>query len=105
MSSLKIYERVLSLHCVLVLFAAVVFSQAAAVELPSRSLSSAKQSLTITGLFYETSAGRNYLPAAIVAKAKRNGALNSSTKMADGRTISISIVPDGKNFNIGLSST
>jgi Alpha-glucosidases, family 31 of glycosyl hydrolases len=98
-------ERILTLPAVLLLFAGVIFSQAAAVELPSRSLSSAKRSLTVTDLFYETSAGRRYLPAEILAKAKRNGALNSSTKMADGRTISISIAPDGKNFNINLSAT
>src|SRR6476660_7247392 len=104
MSSLKMNGRILTFPAVLFLLAIAVHSQqTAAVELPSRSQSSAKRSLTVTGLFYETPAGRNYFPAEMMAKAKRNGALNSSTKIVDGRTISISIVPDGKNFNISLS--
>src|SRR4051812_22289149 len=105
MSSLKMNGRILTFPAVLFLLAIAVHSQqTAAVELPSRSLSSAKQSLAVTGFFYETSNGRNYLPAEMVAKAKKNGEL-SSAKMSDGRMISISIVPDGKNFNISLSAT
>ena len=97
-------ERILIFPAVLLLLAIVVHSQTGAVELPSKWLSSAKHSLTITGLFYKTSSGRNYLPDVMVAQAKRSGALNSIFKMADGRTVSISILPDGKNFNTSLSA-
>ena len=97
-------EKILFLPAILLVFTSLAYSQAGGIELPSKYLSSGKQSLTVSGLFYETSAGRNFLPPDIFAKAKKNGGLNSSAKMADGRTVTISIVPAGEDFNLSFTA-
>jgi len=97
-------EKILFLPAVVLVFSAFAYSQSGGVELPSKYLSSGKESLTVSGLFYETAAGRTSLPPDMVAKAKKNGSLNSSAKMADGRTVTVSILPDGKNFNLSFTA-
>lgn len=78
----------------------------AVIALPSKYLLSSfgKQALTLDGLFYETVSGRTRLSFALTAKAKKNGEISTSLKMADGRTIMLSILPVDSNFNIRLSA-
>ena len=97
-------EKLLFLPAFLLIFAALAYSQTGGIDLPSKYLSSGKQFLTVSGMFYETFAGRNFLPPDIVAKAKKGGSLRSSAKMADGREVTVSIVPDGKNFNLSFTA-
>ena len=97
-------EKLLFLPAILLIFAALAYSQTGGIDLPSKYLSSGKQFLTVSGMFYETFAGRNFLPPDIVAKAKKGGSLRSSAKMADGREVTVSIVPDGKNFNLSFTA-
>ena len=97
-------EKLLFLPAFLLIFAALAYSQTGGIDLPSKYLSSGKQFLTVSGMFYETFAGRNFLPPDIVAKAKKGGSLSSSAKMADGREVTVSIVPDGKNFNLSFTA-
>ena len=97
-------EKLLFLPAFLLIFAALAYSQTGGIDLPSKYLSSGKQIRTVSGLFYETFAGRNFLPPDIVAKAKKGGSLRSSAKMADGREVTVSIVPDGKNFNLSFTA-
>ncbi len=75
--------------------------------LPSKNLSSSsgKQALTVDGLFYETAAGRTMLPATLTAKMGRNGQLLANAKMPDGPTITISVKPNGGNFDIAFTAT
>src|SRR3569832_745504 len=70
----------------------------ASINLPSKELSDGS-SIRLDGFFYETSAGRIAFPAQLMTKAKKNGQLEAESKMADGRTLKISIMPEGKNFN------
>jgi len=102
-NSSKIKEKVLAIPAVLFVFIALGYSQTGGLELPSKYLSG-QGSLTVSDLFYETSAGRILLPRNLLTNSKKNGSLNSSAKMPDGRTVGLSIVPDGKNFNISLSA-
>lgn len=97
-------ERLLVIVAFLAAVTANVYSQSGGLELPSKLLSSQKHSLTISNLFYETSRGRMLLPQDIVTKAKTNGALNAATKMPDGRTITVSIVPNGNTFDLSLTA-
>lgn len=84
------------------------FAQTAEFTLPSKELSLAmgKQSLTISGLYYTTSAGTIVLPAALTAKSNnRKGWEFNSTINFDGRTININILPNGNDFDIKLTAT
>lgn len=81
----------------------------AVIVLPSKSLrpegqGAESRALKLDGLFYETASGRTVLPAEATAKAKKNGQLESQTKMADGRVVHVSVKPDGKNFVLSLSA-
>src|SRR5690349_11952738 len=97
-------EKLLVIVAFLAAVTANVYSQSGGLELPSKLLSSQKHSLTISNLFYETSKGRMLLPQDIVTKAKTNGALNAAAKMPDGRTITVSIAPNGKTFDLSLTA-
>jgi len=80
----------------------------AQLTLPSKYLAptSGRQSLAITDIYYETSNGRRMLlPPALSAGIKKNGRLDTSRKMPDGRTIKVSVTPIGKNFNIILTAS
>src|SRR5215218_9425666 len=75
----------------------------AVINLSSKNLSESSL-LRLDGLFYETAAGRIALPAALTVSPKKNGLLEAETKMADGRAIKLSIVPEGQNFNISFTA-
>lgn len=87
-------------------FALAVAAQTgqASVVLTSKNLSSGGR-LTLDSLFYETAKGRVSLPAALTAKAKKNGRFEAETKMPDGRTIKFVVEPNGNNFELGLTAT
>ena len=55
------------------------------------------RSLNLDGLFYETAKGRVYLPSSHTGKFKKAN-FENQIKMDDGRTISISVKHDGRNF-------
>jgi alpha-D-xyloside xylohydrolase len=78
----------------------------ALITLPSKSLSASfgKQVLTVDGLFYETAGGRTLLPAKLTARRSKTGRLEATTKMPDGRTVKISVLPTGRDFNISISA-
>jgi alpha-D-xyloside xylohydrolase len=108
--------RLLSL--VLTIFAGCTLSvaqvkdyQGAALVLESKHLAAAgnaasTRSLKIDGLFYETSAGRVMLPAAItnVATAINQKAWRGEGKMPDGRMVTLSVAPHDGNFEIQVSA-
>jgi alpha-D-xyloside xylohydrolase len=66
--------------------------------LPSRYLSAP---LLIDGFYYETSAGRVSIPVDIKAPGNT---LTRQVKTTDGRTVSISAIPERGNFTIRLSA-
>lgn len=82
-------------------------SNQARLTLPSKYLSPAggRQALLITDIYYETTNGTTALPKAFAHNIKKNGQLEASRKMPDGRTIKVSVRPEGKNFNISLTVT
>jgi alpha-D-xyloside xylohydrolase len=89
--------------------AAVQSEQQAVIILRSKSLLPEGQGaesrvLKLDGLFYETARGRTVLPAQATAAMKKEGQLESQTKMADGRVVNILVKPDGKNFVLRLSA-
>lgn len=63
-------------------------------------------SLKLDGLFYETAAGRTMLPAEIktTAEGVRDKEWQSQTKMPDGRVVSVTVKPEGKNFIFSLKA-
>ncbi|MFT3746537.1 MAG: glycoside hydrolase family 31 protein [Pyrinomonadaceae bacterium] len=91
---------------IIVLSIAVV-AQTAEFTLPSKQLSPAmgKQSLTIGAVYFTTSAGPVILPAELTAKAGKPGSFVSTVKSSDGRTIKLSVVPKGNDFDISLTAT
>ncbi len=56
----------------------------------------------IERLFYETASGRTLLPANLLARLQRSDFLKLELKMPDGRTIEVSRVPEGNNFNLSF---
>jgi alpha-glucosidase (family GH31 glycosyl hydrolase) len=103
MKKLILFELLLAIAA----FATAVSAQTngqPSISLPSRLLSSQKKALVLDGFFYETASGRTSLPASLTAKATPSGLLQASTKMTDGRTITLSVKPVGNDFNICLSS-
>jgi alpha-D-xyloside xylohydrolase len=61
------------------------------------------RSLKLDGLFFDTAAGRTFLPAELTGKVQ-NRQLDHQVKMADGRVVRISLVPAGKDFAIRLQA-
>ena len=61
------------------------------------------RALTLDGLFYETTNGRVTLPVRLTVKPQSNR-LESQTTMPDGRVVTVSVKPDGKDFNVRLSA-
>jgi alpha-glucosidase (family GH31 glycosyl hydrolase) len=62
-------------------------------------------SLKFDGLFYETAAGRTILPQALTAKARvTTSQWTNQIKMADGRSVKITVQPQGLNFKISLKA-
>jgi hypothetical protein len=67
----------------------------------------AGRALTLDGLFYETSAGRIPLPAALTRGAQTigTGRWTGETRMPDGRLIRVSATPRARTFDVALSAT
>ncbi|PYS36903.1 MAG: alpha-glucosidase, partial [Acidobacteria bacterium] len=57
-------------------------------------------------MFYETANGRTVLPAQLTkeASAIKNKQWSGQMRMPDGRTVSLSVLPQGKNFVIHLNA-
>lgn len=70
--------------------------------LPSKNVISGK--LVLDGLFYETANGRVFLNNQLNALPKKNWQLETEIKTSDGRTIKISVTPEGQNFNLSLTA-
>jgi len=64
------------------------------------------RSLKLDGLFYETAAGRTPLPAELTAAPGSTGnqRLKGQARMSDGRTVMLSVVPEGATFIIRLGA-
>ena len=60
-------------------------------------------SLTLDGMFYETNKGRVMLSAELKGKVD-NKQWSVEQKMADGRTVTVSVKPEGKDFNLSLQA-
>jgi len=62
--------------------------------------------LKLNGLFYETANGRRVLPAQLTTEASaiKNKQWSGQMRMPDGRTVSLSVLPQGKNFVIHLNA-
>jgi len=59
--------------------------------------------LRLDGLFLETDKGRTLLPTELVVKRRRGG-LEGKTTMADGRQVTVSVRPQGRNFMVRLQA-
>jgi alpha-glucosidase (family GH31 glycosyl hydrolase) len=57
----------------------------------------------IDGYFYETSAGRQYLPTLNPTQAS-DGSISAKVTMPDGRIVSFSLKPEGGNFEVSLTA-
>lgn len=64
------------------------------------------RSLKLDGLFYETATGRTMLPAEIKTRAEGvgNKHWDEQAKMPDGRTVNVSVRPEGKNFIVAMKA-
>src|SRR5207245_207970 len=76
-------------------------SGGAMLVLESNQLAGEKK-LRLDGLFFETANGRTMLPAELTkgAKAIKDKPWSGESRMADGRVVSVSVTPQGKNFVI-----
>jgi hypothetical protein len=91
--------------------AKVVSVKTATLQLKAPALSATTNglgTLRLDEIFYETEAGRAYLPfmlTALSGEATLDKVYFAQTTMADGRAIKISITPEGDNFNLKLSAS
>lgn len=78
----------------------------AGVVLHSRMATSGARTLRLSGLFYETAAGRTMLPASLDAEPQVpfDEIIKARVKMPDGRVVKLSAMPDGDDFNITLTA-
>src|SRR5882724_6209454 len=60
--------------------------------------------LKLEGFFYVTAAGTTRLPEQMTAKVQTAKSSQSQAKMPDGRVITISLEPDGKNYIVRISA-
>ena len=58
---------------------------------------------SLDGFFYETSAGRQMLPP-LNPTQDANGAISAHVTMGDGRVVTLSITPEGKNSEVSLTA-
>jgi alpha-glucosidase (family GH31 glycosyl hydrolase) len=56
----------------------------------------------LDGLFYETAKTHVSLPDELLSGAHTNGM--AATRLADGRLVTVTVKPDGKNYNLTLSA-
>ena len=77
----------------------------ATLVLESKSLAGTKN-LKLNGLFFETANGRTILPAQLTkdADAIKDQQWSGQIRLPDGRTVSLSVLPQGKNFVIRLKA-
>jgi alpha-D-xyloside xylohydrolase len=73
-------------------------------RLPPRGTGPEGRSLTLGGLFYETAQGRIMLPASLVANGRAISTRWTAQANVDGRTVRLSINPQGANFDVGLKA-
>ncbi len=75
-------------------------------DLHSIGAGPAARTLIVDGLFYETAAGRVSLPASLTAAvgavARGGAAYTSQTTEPDGRTVTLSVTPQGPDFTLAL---
>lgn len=62
----------------------------------------ANRALKLDNLFYETSQGRVSLPVDLTADSRGLAPITRRAKMADGRTVELSVIPAGRNVTIHL---
>jgi len=84
-------------------------SAGAVVSLPSKNLSPLgvgrdARALTLDGLSYETAQGRVKLPAELTRAAKGKSRFENRAKMADGREVTFTLLPQGADFVIRLGA-
>jgi alpha-D-xyloside xylohydrolase len=60
--------------------------------------------LTIDGVFLETAGGRVSLPATLTPRVKAGKAVTGAVKLADGRMVRLTLVPDGRAYTLRLSA-
>jgi alpha-glucosidase (family GH31 glycosyl hydrolase) len=65
---------------------------------------SESRALKIDGLLLETAQGRTPLPAELIATPQKDGTIQGQTKLPDGRTVKLTVTPDGNNFTLKLSA-
>ena len=85
-------------------FSALGQNNQAGLSLPSKNLVGS-DSLRIDGLFYETAAGRVAIGNSLnLTKAGKYGVFITEDKLPNGRTVKISVKPEGQNFVLSLSA-
>lgn len=102
---LALLVPVLFAGCVSVEVSSLKAEGLAALLLPSKSLApqpDGNRSLKLDGMFYETTNGRTALPAALLLQA--NGRTPAKARMADGREVTITVKPQGRNFTVRLNA-
>ena len=80
--------------------------QAGLVLHSARTATAGIRTLRLSGLFYETAAGRTALPANLAADSfvPFDESVNAQVKMPDGRLVKLAVTPDGDDFNLHLSA-
>src|SRR5438105_4700908 len=80
-------------------------SGGAVLVLESNQLAGEKN-LRLDGLFFETAYGRTMLPAQLTegAKAIKDKPWSGEVRMPEGRAVSVSVTPQGKNFVIRFNA-
>jgi alpha-glucosidase (family GH31 glycosyl hydrolase) len=86
----------------LTLPAAVETTASSALYLGSRNLTIGRGSLALDSFFYDTTNGRVSVPAVSAVVSKR---VNMNLKMPDGRTVTVSVTPDGNNYELQFSAS
>ncbi len=70
-------------------------------NLASKTFATGAGTLGISEMFYETAAGRVHIPIQAGEISKRT---DKAVKMPDGRSVTLSVKPDGNNFLINLTA-
>src|SRR5262245_27348971 len=100
MSNIKSHRSfVLSFAAALALSALPLFADdtsAGGLVLSSKNLAAGKQSLVLDGFFFETEKGPVTIPVGSLEVARRF----TREFSIDGRTVKLSVEPDGKNFMV-----
>lgn len=95
-------KKILALIILVFTFTVGAHSQRRMIELPSKQLTGSA-TLKIDGFFYETANGKVYF-AETMGRTEYTGRLRTQIKTADGRIVKVSIVPNGKDFDVSFSA-